>query len=325
MSLNSIGPQVNAPASPAPAHQAIGRNGSFWLPEKVDQSFDSKVKNLPRGKDGGKPVAGKGNNPSAAPRGGGKAVSAAPEPGSGTLRFAAGKTSDRAKGPLARPSTQGAHGLSSSKLARSRIAAALTSSGGVKMPAIVVPEKASPVRLGKNLRNLPKSLPHAEDDSRDKITLDPDAKDGRKRNGGRRGAKNASTLRKMEAGQSEQDFQVLEGRSSSEPSQSPQARSFLRFLTKSVTPRISYMDKHAKKVVRFAIDLPNKAKLGVRLEKSGGKLSICLICSDPDSLEMLGLTKEALSGALSEKSVKDTQINVFNNYKEMDEHFSRAA
>ena len=40
---------------------------------------------------------------------------------------------------------------------------------------------------------------------------------------------------------------------------------------------------------------------------------------------MLGLTKEALSGALSEKSVKDTQINVFNNYKEMDEHFSRAA
>ena len=85
------------------------------------------------------------------------------------------------------------------------------------------------------------------------------------------------------------------------------------------------MDKHAKKVVRFAIDLPNKAKLGVRLEKSGGKLSICLICSDPDSLEMLGLTKEALSGALSEKSDKDTQINVFNNYKEMDEHFSRAA
>ncbi|HAW96910.1 MAG TPA: hypothetical protein DCX67_00085 [Opitutae bacterium] len=324
MSLNSIGPQVNAPAAPAPAHQAIGRNGSFWLPEKLDQSFDTKVKNLPRGKDGGKPVAGKGNNPSAV-RGGGKAVSTASEPVAGTLRPATGKTSDRAKGPLARPSTQSANGLSSSKLARSRIAAALTNSEGVKVPATVVAEKASPVRLGKNLRSLPKSLLHAEDDSRAEITLDPDAKDGRKRKGGRRGAKNASTHPKMENGQSEQDFQVLEGRSSSEPSQSPQARSFVRFLTKSVTPRISYMDKHAKKVVRFAIDLPNKAKLGVRLEKSGGKLSICLICSDPDSLEMIGLTKEALSGALSEKSVRDTQINVFNNYKEMDEHFSRAA
>ncbi|MEC9124228.1 MAG: hypothetical protein VX969_08795, partial [Verrucomicrobiota bacterium] len=148
----------------------------------------------------------------------------------------------------------------------------------VKVPATVVPEKSSPVRLGKTLRNLSKNLSHVEDDSRDKITLDPDAKDGRKRNGGRRGAKNASTFHGMETGKTEQDFQVLEGRSSSEPSQSPQARSFLRFLTKSVTPRISYMDKHAKKVVRFAIDLPNKAKLGVRLERSGGSLSICLIC-----------------------------------------------
>ncbi|MEC9124227.1 MAG: hypothetical protein VX969_08790 [Verrucomicrobiota bacterium] len=40
---------------------------------------------------------------------------------------------------------------------------------------------------------------------------------------------------------------------------------------------------------------------------------------------MLGLTKEAFSGALTEKSGSDTKINIFNNYKEMDEHFSRAA
>jgi hypothetical protein len=119
----------------------------------------------------------------------------------------------------------------------------------------------------------------------------------------------------------------MEGRESREsvPSPSPQARGFLNLLTKSVLPRISYLDKHAKKVVRFAVDLPNKVKLGVRLEESEGSLSICFICSDPESLEMLGFTKDALSDSLSDESGKRTQINIFNNYKEMDEHFSRAA
>jgi hypothetical protein len=40
---------------------------------------------------------------------------------------------------------------------------------------------------------------------------------------------------------------------------------------------------------------------------------------------MLGFTKDALSDSLSDESGKRTQINIFNNYKEMDEHFSRAA
>ena len=73
------------------------------------------------------------------------------------------------------------------------------------------------------------------------------------------------------------------------------------------------------------MDLPNNVKLGVRLEQSEGSLSICFICSDPESLEMLGFTKDALAESLSDHSGNHTQINVFNNYKEMDEHFSRAA
>ena len=119
----------------------------------------------------------------------------------------------------------------------------------------------------------------------------------------------------------------MEGRESkgSVPSASAQARGFLNLIAKSVLPRISYLDKHAKKVVRFAVDLPNKAKLGIRLEKSGSSVSICFICTDPETLEMLGFTKTSLSESLSDQSGKRTQINVFNNYKEMDEHFSRAA
>jgi hypothetical protein len=40
---------------------------------------------------------------------------------------------------------------------------------------------------------------------------------------------------------------------------------------------------------------------------------------------MLGFTKEALSKSLSAQSGKSTRIKVFNNYKEMDKHFLRAA
>jgi hypothetical protein len=88
---------------------------------------------------------------------------------------------------------------------------------------------------------------------------------------------------------------------------------------------MAYLDKNSRKVVRFAVDLPNKAKLGVRMEESGNSLSLCFICSDSESIEMLGFTKDALSKSLTDQSGKITQINIFNNYKEMDEHFSRAA
>ena len=99
----------------------------------------------------------------------------------------------------------------------------------------------------------------------------------------------------------------------------------MKFLSNAVSPRVAYLDKNTRKVVRFAVDLPNKSKLGVRLEESAGSLTLCFICSDPDSIEMLGFTREALSQSLSVQSGKATRINVFSNYKEMDEHFLRAA
>ncbi len=189
--------------------------------------------------------------------------------------------------------------------------------------------KVHVVQQGKVLKNSARNSSPPNENSRDSI-IDPDERRGdENKHGKRRGAKNACRLTKMEASHSQQDIQVLENHvpreSVSSASPQPQARSFLNLLTRSVLPRISYLDKHAKKIVRFAVDLPNNVKLGVRLEKSEGSLSICFICSDPESLEMLGFTKDALAESLSDHSGNHTQINVFNNYKEMDEHFSRAA
>ena len=122
--------------------------------------------------------------------------------------------------------------------------------------------------------------------------------------------------------QSQQDFKVLEGEISRDPvtSLAPKARSFVKFLSNTVAPRVAYLDKNARKVVRFAVDLPNKTKLGVRLEESGGSLTLCFICSDPESLEMLGFTKEAFPSPCPPSRAKPNQS--FSNYKEMDEHFT---
>ena len=59
MSLPSIGHSVTGGTSPIPSHQAIGSNGSFWLPEKIDPSFGSKVKNSTPSKEGSRQGAGK--------------------------------------------------------------------------------------------------------------------------------------------------------------------------------------------------------------------------------------------------------------------------
>ena len=159
------------------------------------------------------------------------------------------------------------------------------------------------------------------------MSPDQEGKGKGDKHGANRGAKNALSDSKMDIAYSQQDFKTSDGEISRDPAASlaPKARSFMKFLSNAVSPRVAYLDKNTRKVVRFAVDLPNKSKLGVRLEESGGSLTLCFICSDPDSIEMLGFTREALSQSLSVQSGKTTRINVFSNYKEMDEHFLRAA
>ena len=323
MSLPSISTSTANGINQAPVSQVIGRNGSFWLPEKIDESFASKVRDSAKNPDGKKSQALK-DGKSGHSKSSGRSSSAEPS----LSRTAPGT---EAKTPQGRTVT-------SPLLGKTRLAEArLPRSQSGKASAVLSPRvdqfqhqgvaKVQVLQQGKLPKNLSRNHSLAAENYKDSI-IDPDARkeDGNK-NGKKRGAKNASNASKMVLSPAQQEIQVTEGLESkeSQPSSSPQARTFLNLLTKSVLPRISYLDKHAKKVVRFAVDLPNNVKLGVRLENSGGSLSICFICSDPESLEMLGFTKDALSESFSDESGKNTQINVFNNYKEMDQHFSRAA
>lgn len=323
MSLASISASASTGINQAPVSQVIGKNGSFWLPEKIDESFASKVRDSAPKADGKKSQALK-DGKSGHSKSSGRSSSSEPS----LSRTVPGT---EAKTPQGRTVTSPLPGKT--RLVEARLPS--TQSG--KAPTVLSPRvdqlqrqgvaKVQVLQQSKLSKNSIRNHSLAAENYKDSI-IDPDArKDDGNKNGKRRGAKNASNHSKMEVSHAQQEIQVTEGRESkeSQPSSSPQARTFLNLLTKSVHPRISYLDKHAKKVVRFAVDLPNKVKLGVRLENSGGSLSICFICSDPESLEMLGFTKDALSESLSDQSGKNTQINVFNNYKEMDQHFSRAA
>ena len=325
MSLASISSPTSNAISQVPTHQVIGKNGSFWLPEKIDESFASKVRDSSQGKDGKKSSNLKGEQSGKSKTSGKNPSTTASSGGNAT---GAEKSASKGSRSVSQSLHSGKTRLTEAKLTRAQVA----------KPTAVLSQrpdqvqrqgtgKISVAQQGKALKNSAKNSSAVTENTKDSI-VDPDGRRGDGNNHGkRRGAKNASKPHKMEVIHPQQDIQVMEGRESRESvsSASPQARGFLNLLAKSVLPRISYLDKHAKKVVRFAVDLPNKAKLGVRLEKSEGSLSICFICSDPETLEMLGFTKDALSESLSDQSGKSTQINVFNNYKEMDEHFSRAA
>ena len=276
MSLASISTSTANGINQAPVSQVIGKNGSFWLPEKIDESFASKVRDSAKNPDGKKNPALKDGKASQA-KFSGRGASAEPS----LSRNAPGAESKTPQGRAVASPSQGKTRLAEAGLPRSQ-------SG--KAPAVLSPRvdqlqrqgfaKVQVLQQGKLPKNSIRNHSLAVENYKDSI-IDPDARkeDGNK-NGKRRGAKNASNASKMVLSYAQQEIQVTEGRESkeSQPSSSPQARTFLNLLTKSVLPRISYLDKHAKKVVRFAVDLPNNVKLGVRLENSGGSLSICFIC-----------------------------------------------
>jgi hypothetical protein len=320
MSLPSIGQSISGGTNPPPSHQTIGRNGSFWLPQKMDQSFDSKVKNSTHSKDGNKQGSGKGEVSA-------KSIGSEKSPGrsssfvnKGTV---AGNTLPRGKSLNAQSFASSKFRSMSTKIPQ--LKSLPTSSVNLARP--MSSDQVVHGQQAKTLRNINRNSSHPELHPREFVSPDQERKGDGGKNGGRRGAKNALSDSKMNFAQTQQDFKVFEGQTSQDPVASvpPKSRSFLKFLSNSVSPRMAYLDKNSRKIVRFAVDLPNKAKLGVRLEESGNSLSLCFICSDSESIEMLGFTKDALSKSLTDQSGKTTQINIFNNYKEMDEHFSRAA
>jgi hypothetical protein len=100
---------------------------------------------------------------------------------------------------------------------------------------------------------------------------------------------------------------------------------FVDLICKSVAPRVAYTNKSTKKIVRFAIDLPNGSKLGVRLEKSDKGLSLCFIAPDETTKELLNFCREGIRNKIGSDESFHTNVYVFSDYKEMDDYFLKAA
>lgn len=142
------------------------------------------------------------------------------------------------------------------------------------------------------------------------------------------GTKNAFPLGDMElAFKNHLTLELIGGEveSSSEKS-SGGLQKLLDFAAKKLIPRIALFAKNEKKVVRFAMDLHNGDKLGVRLEKSNGSLKICFISADEGTNEMLEVLRKLITNKKdSLNKSENIEVFSFKSYEEMDRFFYKAA
>ena len=144
------------------------------------------------------------------------------------------------------------------------------------------------------------------------ILTDPDTerKDGSKGKN-HRGTKNALKAMIMD------NFCVTSEPKPSNPIQRQTARiptyvSLAKLINDQVQPRLNYISKFGKKVIRFALDLPT-GSLGVRIEKKNDALSLAFICPDQ-------ITKNSAKHFSSSLLLLDQnlQIGIFDSYQDMD-------
>ncbi|MAL85341.1 MAG: hypothetical protein CMI23_03165 [Opitutae bacterium] len=95
---------------------------------------------------------------------------------------------------------------------------------------------------------------------------------------------------------------------------------FTSLVGRALAPRVAYSNKHAKKIVRFAVDLPNGCKLGVRLEKSEAGISVCFISPQKEIRSLLNVCKESISSSVQKDSNTQLKIKIFPDYQSMDNH-----
>lgn len=138
------------------------------------------------------------------------------------------------------------------------------------------------------------------------------------------GAKNAQSISSMDIKENELTNSVPSA-SNLLQSDSPVVERFIKFVSKSVSPRVSYTHKFSKKIVRFAFDLPNGGKLGVRLEKSAKGISLCFIAAEEDIRNLLSFCKGGLADRIKSEQSTDVNLHIFSDYKEMDNYFLKIA
>jgi len=302
-SVSQIPSTARSSTSLYSAHQPIGKNGSFWLPPKINATFESNLRKQSK-TNGSKPSTS--DQPSeqaklpSTPKAKGKSANS-PQLNSHQNVPVTVKGS-------ARPVIS--KWLSQNSLAPQKLPSMVTmpvanrgTQSALDRALILVPPKEAKttkeIPVDKSSRDLPSE--HENTGSKDH---------GKKKKGG--GAKNALVNSSMNATESNLTAAAFSGKNDS-LNHSTAQKALKQFVQDAIPPRIAYISKFDRKVIRFALDLPSGGKLGVRLQKDGSHLSLSLICPDLRSKEQLSfLDGDSLSG------INGLKISVYSSYQEMD-------
>ena len=302
----------------SPRHQSIGKNGSFWLPKDSTNQLRQSQTVSKSGKQtstkvqvasGAENNAGKNNSISHSPT---KASFAK------TILSAEKKISSKILSQQ-NVKTGTPASMLSKGLIRSNVTPLPVVSKGVKGLPVTPNSVLAPLLVKEVLKPLISTQLYHKMVSRD--TGDQNQEKKNKHHG----AKNAQIFSAMDSENKNKTItSVVSTDSFLQPDTSVVSK-FINFIGKSVCPRVAYANKYSKKVVRFAIDLPNGGKLGVRLEKSEKGISMCFIAPDEDTRVLLDFCKKGIKDEIDADQSTQVQIHVFSDYNQMDKHFKRAA
>ena len=302
----------------SPRHQSIGKNGSFWLPK----DSPNQLRQSQTGSKSGKATSANAKVASSAGNSAGKNSSISHSPSKAsfakTILYAEGKIAPKILSKQNNKTGTFARVLSKG-LMKSNVTPLPVLSKGVKGLPVNPNSVLPPLVLKEVVKPLISSHLYHKMVSRD--TGDQNQQKKNKHHG----TKNAQIFSAMDSDNKDKTITSVVSTDSFSQSEVSVISKFVNFIGKSVCPRVAYANKYSKKVVRFAIDLPNGGKLGVRLEKSDKGISICFIAPDEDTRALLDFCKKGIKHGIDTDQSTKVQIHVFSDYKQMDKHFKKAA
>ena len=297
-----------------PKHESIGKNGSFWLPKgskvgsvdkpnlaKKDSSKYSNVKS-------GKGLISDNKAPAKEP-----IIKKVPSSFAKTILSASQSKSTNSTNSEGKSSfLKQQVNTSTVKLVSKPIV--------IKQPKQLM-HAAKSIANGTNLKDEFKLSLNLNTVFKSSVSKDPGERNQQQKDANH-GAKNAKSFsvdsEKIEI-LTHSDFEQRT------PPTNPSVAKIVNFVSHAILPRLAYLDKFSKKILRFALDLPNGDKLGIRLEKSGQAISLCLIAPKSSLRDIFDFCKNQIASELKSSENNDLSIHVFTDYGEMDRYFSKVA
>ena len=305
----------------AERHQ-IGRNGSFWMPEKMAASKPVSrnfVETLSQSSDlvSIKQTSEKSPSPSSE-----RGVPSRTKPFNKTPPSPVGKNSNQDS--LFR-------GVRETTLPTNQMALANVTSTPVGQPATIASHSvplalvrdASPYLFPTKISRANSHKKSFSNESGNKLANSSNILDTMSDSGdfnSDRGTESAS--RYMLSASNTLNFLNLASESFDDKqlSESPLAKVLINFFGNKVLPKISFTKISDKEVFRFALDLPNGKTLGVRLQNENHKSTLCFISPNLDSDNLIQKIGRCLEKTLSNRG-KKFDLHHFKSFSHMDSHF----